>query len=641
MEKRLKTIAILVVVSILVATLAGCGAGGPEGDTNGTQGVIFPDPNLEEGIRHVIGKPDGPIYSSDLEGLTSLGSFYAPGVIIDLTGLEHCTSLTYLQLGHNGISDISPLSSLDKLRTLGLYWNQIQDISPLSSLANLTSLNLWRNQIADISPLSDLTSLIQLSLADNQIRDITPLSHLVNLGGQENGFCTIDLDLSENQISDIAPLSNLSNLEALLLGNNRISDISPLSNLTRLYRLDLNNNQISDITALSSLTRLDSLDLECNQISDISSLSELANLRTLYLGSNNISDISPLSQLIGLDWLVLGSNNISDLSPLADLIYLSRLDLSNNQISDISPLRNLTNLGGSTMLYPNLDLRGNQISDIEPLVANAGLFDATVDLRDNPLSHDSINVYIPQLEARGVEVLWSPTFQPNQTEFTNQEILEAVYSDYKYPRDFYQEDLEGGSLYYENTISVKPIFEREHRWIELCTDDRNQALEWSEASSKNSAYYRDLIDERETEKYFEFERVYSENPFDIILSRVHKSSYLDRSSYDRFEKGSVLGIFNQRPITPENAKELTEYLWFVENYNIVGSKVLSSFTEDQGNSIKHTIYETHVVYGDWGMSDQITLIKSEYVVDKNSGQFTLSQKHIRTVTGRYHELKIS
>ena len=126
----------------------------------------------------------------------------------------------------------------------------------------------------------------------------------------------------------------------------------------------------------------------------------------LYLGGNNISDISPLSQLIGLDWLVLGSNNISDISPLADLIYLSRLDLSNNQISDISPLRELTNLGGSAMSYPNLDLRGNQITDIEPLVANPGLFDATVDLRDNPLSPESINVYIPQLEARGVEVLW-------------------------------------------------------------------------------------------------------------------------------------------------------------------------------------------------------------------------------------------
>ena len=56
MGKRLKAIAVLVLLSILVVTLAGCGAGGPEGDTNGTQGVVFPDPNLKGGIRGAIGK---------------------------------------------------------------------------------------------------------------------------------------------------------------------------------------------------------------------------------------------------------------------------------------------------------------------------------------------------------------------------------------------------------------------------------------------------------------------------------------------------------------------------------------------------------------------------------------------------------
>jgi len=226
--------------------------------------------------------------------------------------------------------------------------------------------------------------------------------------------------------------------------------------------------------------------------------------------------------------------------------------------------------------------------------------------------------------------------QSNQAEFTDQGILNAVYSNYKYPEDFYQEDLKGASLYYENTISVRPPVEREHKWIELCTDNKSQALEWSESSSKNSACYRDLIDERETEKYFEGRRGYSEKPSDIILSRVHKCSYLDRSKYDKFERGTTLGRFNQRPVTIENVKELIEYLWFIENYNIDGQKVLSSFTEDQGDSVKHTIYETHVVYGDWGVCDQITLIKSEYIVDKNSGEITISQENVKTVKGKCH-----
>jgi hypothetical protein len=56
-----------------------------------------------------------------------------------------------------------------------------------------------------------------------------------------------------------------------------------------------------------------------------------------------------------------------------------------------------------TILY----LDQNQISDIAPLVSNAGLATGdTVDLRSNPLSPSSVNVYIPALQARGVTVFW-------------------------------------------------------------------------------------------------------------------------------------------------------------------------------------------------------------------------------------------
>ena len=69
-----------------------------------------------------------------------------------------------------------------------------------------------------------------------------------------------------------------------------------------------------------------------------------------------------------------------------------------NQISDISALSSLTSL---TLLY----LQGNQISNIYPLVQNEGLDNGDyADLGDNPLSYESLYVYIPQLLERGVNV---------------------------------------------------------------------------------------------------------------------------------------------------------------------------------------------------------------------------------------------
>jgi len=79
---------------------------------------------------------------------------------------------------------------------------------------------------------------------------------------------------------------------------------------------------------------------------------------------------------------------------------VTTLYLGTNQISDLSPLSNLTNLQA---LY----LNNNQIVDISPLVENEGLAEGdTINLQGNPLSAEAVNTLIPELQDRGVEVLY-------------------------------------------------------------------------------------------------------------------------------------------------------------------------------------------------------------------------------------------
>jgi len=49
-------------------------------------------------------------------------------------------NLAYLQLGSNGLTDISALSTLTNLWFLNITDNKIVDYSPLDSLINLTDL---------------------------------------------------------------------------------------------------------------------------------------------------------------------------------------------------------------------------------------------------------------------------------------------------------------------------------------------------------------------------------------------------------------------------------------------------------------------------------------------------------------------
>jgi len=106
------------------------------------------------------------------------------------------------------------------------------------------------------------------------------------------------------------------------------------------------------------------------------------------------------SDLAGLTSFSASARNISNLAGLEHCVNLTHLDLLYNQISNVSPVGNLHNLA-----YLQLGLNG--ISNISSLVQNEGFGEGDgIYLRGNPLSWNSINVYIPGLRGRGVTVVY-------------------------------------------------------------------------------------------------------------------------------------------------------------------------------------------------------------------------------------------
>jgi Leucine-rich repeat (LRR) protein len=107
-----------------------------------------------------------------------------------------------------------------------------------------------------------------------------------------------------------------------------------------------------------------------------------------------------------LEWIDLENNQIVDISAFSDLMNLRRIYLGDNQIVDISAFSDLMNLS-----YIELD--NNQIEDLYPLIQNNEFGERqswepedTIYLYNNPLNETSINIYIPELEARGVIVYY-------------------------------------------------------------------------------------------------------------------------------------------------------------------------------------------------------------------------------------------
>ena len=109
----------------------------------------------------------------------------------DFSGL---TSLAYLLLHDNSISDISALEDLIAPTAISLHNNSISDISALEGLTTLVSLSLNNNSISDISALEGLTALTTLLISGNPITDYGPLRTLK----AANSNIDIDINLNNN-----------------------------------------------------------------------------------------------------------------------------------------------------------------------------------------------------------------------------------------------------------------------------------------------------------------------------------------------------------------------------------------------------------------------------------------------------------
>jgi hypothetical protein len=217
------------------------------------------------------------------------------------------------------------------------------------------------------------------------------------------------------------------------------------------------------------------------------------------------------------------------------------------------------------------------------------------------------------------------------------DIIRMAYSDTLiYAEDFYSDPSEY-SVYYVNTISVTPTSQREHSWIDLATDDYQQARAWMDSSTANSSVDRNIyIGERETNKFFEF--IWDGDSTSTVAFRVHKLSYFE-PIVDRLNvQGDTMGIYHGN-MSSNAAKEFAEYMFYRHRFcngDVLSdwySKILESDIEEHTNYYSCVLKTMVIVGGDWGISDMIHVFEVTINIDKDSGYVTFNSRETRTITG--------
>jgi hypothetical protein len=166
-------------------------------------------------------------------------------------------------------------------------------------------------------------------------------------------------------------------------------------------------------------------------------------------------------------------------------------------------------------------------------------------------------------------------------------------------------------------VAPQPLYE-------LCTDDWNQALSWSDLGAQNSPQYSDLVETNDDPRYFEFGRVRQGDPTFYIRARVFKCAYLDRAAANLRASAGPAGILNRRPLSAAELRDLSEYLWQFTKYNNVGYAVLESSGSAGAASLSHTLHIGVLARGGISSScDRVEVVAWRHTLDTTTGTLQL------------------
>lgn len=218
---------------------------------------------------------------------------------------------------------------------------------------------------------------------------------------------------------------------------------------------------------------------------------------------------------------------------------------------------------------------------------------------------------------------------PRPVEQSDLQIAQSVYgSGARTPAGFYSDPPPSGygyvSTLHLKNANVDATLAAPQPLYELCTDDWNQALAWSELSAQHDPQYSDLVETNDDPRYFEFGRVRQGDPTFYVRARVFKCAYVDRSDANLRDTAGPAGLLNLRPLTAGELRDLSEYLWQFTQYNNVGNAVLKSSGSSSGTELTHTLHMGSLARGALSSScDRVDVIVWRHTLDTTSGEMEL------------------
>ncbi|MBW1296395.1 matrixin family metalloprotease [Aquimarina litoralis] len=317
-------------------------------DTQCEAYTTIPDSNFETALNS-LGYDDIP--GDNLIPTDSIASVTRLEVgnldIADLTGIDDFTSLTYLDVRNNDLTELS-LPNNSAIDTLYVQGNKLTSLD-ITNNPEIIKLDFNGNSLTSI----DLSQNVNLEDVDGYKNSLTELDITNNTALRE-------IYVFDNNLTSINTSNNIA-LETLYIYQNEISNLD-VSNNTNLLALSCRSNNLTSLD-LSNNSQLVYLAALSNAIETID-ISNSISLETLFIYDNNLTALD-VSNNVQLKYLLCQNNDITTSLDLSTHTLLEQLNISNNGITGLN-LQNGNNTNISTLeISGNPDLYCVQVDDVD------------------------------------------------------------------------------------------------------------------------------------------------------------------------------------------------------------------------------------------------------------------------------------
>lgn len=326
-------------------------------------GLVFPDKALETYmLANYDDDYDGVISIAEADNVTTVNC--ANKGISDLTGLESCTNLVYLNCSNNNIKVVD-CHTLAKLESLSCYGNPVEvlDLTNCAVLQSLFLQNVSTNAVSGTTISVngyDQAASLKFSVANTPFKTLSIVnsSVLTDLNVLSNDNLEIFNGYGNTALTNLFLSPYFKEVHAYGCSVLEGTDVSAISGLAVL---DLHSCALTSLD-VDSNPELVTLDCSSNQLTKLN-VDNNTGLVTLKVNGNNLTQFK-VANNTALETLWVSDNQLSAINVRSNTA-LKDLRLSNN--IDITAL----NLKSNTALE-TLYADGLSISEIN-LVENSGL----------------------------------------------------------------------------------------------------------------------------------------------------------------------------------------------------------------------------------------------------------------------------